>query len=110
VAAAKLDMKIKDLGTIVAERVLEGQDKGNPCKVIVKIGKPFPDENGEGCWYCPYSIAAGDHERIFYGAGNDSLQALRITISNIGAELSTIYAGLNLTWMGETDLGFSFRA
>jgi hypothetical protein len=100
-------MKLTDVGAIIIERALEGRVNDRPCAVIVKIGKPFPDETGGGSWCCPYSISVGADERIFYGAGVDSLQALRIAIKNIDAELSTIYRDLKLTWMGDTDLGFS---
>jgi hypothetical protein len=98
-------MKIKDLGIVIAERELQGNFNGQPCSIAVKIGKPFMAED-KSWWCCPYSIHTPEEERIFYGAGIDSLQALRIAILNIGAELSTVYSYLKVTWMGETDAGF----
>ncbi len=103
-------MKIENIGTVIAERELDGQENGKPCKVIVRLGKPFLAESGCGsCWYCPYSISSPEGERLFYGAGLDSLQALRIAISMLGSELSTLYADLRLKWAGEDDLGFASK-
>ena len=98
-------MKIESIGVVVAERELEGQGHDKPCKVVVRFGKPVQDEK-DGSWYCPYSITSPKGERVFYGAGLDSLQALRIAISNVGAELTTLYSDLDLKWADESDLGF----
>ncbi|HLJ30792.1 MAG TPA: hypothetical protein VKY85_29080 [Candidatus Angelobacter sp.] len=104
-----MKLKLADIGTIIAERQLEGLEDGNVRRLIVRIGKPFRDEENEGCWYCPYSIETSGNRRLFYGAGVDSLQALRIAISMIEADLASTYAQLSLTWMGQRDLGFSKR-
>lgn len=98
---------LTDVGTIIAERQLEGREKNDVRRVTVKIGKPFADLEDHSCWYCPYSIEWSDDRRVFYGAGVDSLQALRIAISMVGTELATSFAHLSLTWMGSDDLGFS---
>ena len=100
-------MKITELGTIIAERELEGHLNEQSCKVTVKIGKPFPDPNDKLCWYCPYSISTPTGEHMLYAAGVDSLQTLRLAIRQIDAELTAFYAELKLTWLGGTDLGFS---
>jgi hypothetical protein len=102
-----MKLKLTDIGAMIAERQLEGRENGKVCSVTVRIGKPFPDEEGQGSWYCPYSIEAGSTRRLFYGAGVDSLQALRIAISMIEAELTSKFGHLGLTWLGERDLGFS---
>jgi hypothetical protein len=102
-----MKLKLKNIGTLIVERHLEGREDDKICMVTVRIGKPFPDEEKEASWYCPYSIDTGSSQRLFYGAGVDSLQALRIAISMIGAELTSTFAHLNLTWLGERDLGFS---
>jgi hypothetical protein len=62
-----MNVDIKELGTIVAERQFSGQEDGKPCQVVVRIGKPFPNENKAECWYCPYSITMGTAQRVFYG-------------------------------------------
>jgi len=98
-------MKIEKIGTIFAERELDGRNKGSPCKVVVRLGRPVPNEK-DGSWCCPYSVTGPVGERLFYGAGVDSLQALRSAISNVGAELKTLYSDLKLTWAGDEDLGF----
>jgi len=100
-----MKLKIQDLGTTIAERILDGRENDNACTVTIRFGKPFPDEKEKDCWYCPYSILSGSDQRLFYGAGVDSLQAIRIAISMVKAELNNKYAHMNLTWMGEGDLG-----
>jgi hypothetical protein len=102
-----MKLNIQDIGTMIAERQFVGHADGKPCLVIVRIGKPFADEKQEGCWYCPYSITKEQDQRLFYGAGVDSLQALRIAFSNIEADLRNRYVGLNLEWMGDADLGLT---
>ena len=98
-------MKIENIREVIAERELDGQANGKACKVAVRFGKPFQDANDKS-WYCPYSIKTDSGERLFYGAGLDSLQALRIAVFNVGAELTTRYLNLSLKWVGEEDLGF----
>jgi hypothetical protein len=97
-------MKIEKIETIIAERELDGRRNGSPCKVFVRFGKPLQSEDAS--WYCPYSVTSPAGERLFYGAGVDSLQAVRSAISNVHAELKTLYSDLELTWVGEEDLGF----
>jgi len=102
----KMKLDIHDIGATIAERQFAGHDGGKPCLISVKIGKPFQDEDQEG-WYCPYSITSGPNQRLFYGAGVDSLQALRIAISMIEADLKSRFADLAPEWMGESDLGLT---
>jgi hypothetical protein len=99
-------MKITEVGRIIAERILHGQIGSSPCEVVIKLGMPVQDEGAANCWYCPYSITTPKSERLFYGAGFDSVQAIRIALSNIGAELTNRYADLRLEWDGSGDLGF----
>jgi hypothetical protein len=102
-------MKIENIGTVIAERELDGQDNGKPCKVIVRFSKPrqFADEAGDdSSWYCPYSIASPKGERLSYAGGVDSLQALRLAIQKAALELRTLYADLRSKWCGENDPGF----
>ena len=99
-------MRIQNIGTVIAERHLDGVEDGTPCKVVVRLGKPVQNHDDES-WYCPYSITTSKSERLFYGAGLDSLQALRIAISMVAAELNTLYSNLQLRWSGEEDLGFA---
>lgn len=99
-------MKIEKIGAPIAERELDGQDGDKPCKVVVRFGKPFQDKKDDP-WYCPYSITSPKGGCLFYGAGLDSLQALRIAISNARAELTSAYSDLKLRWADEEDLGFS---
>jgi hypothetical protein len=102
-----MKLKLTDIGTLIAERQLEGRENGKEYSVIVRIGKPFHGEDNQGSWYCPYSIEVGGTQRLFYGAGVDSVQALRIAISMVETELTSTFRHLDLRWMGESDLGFS---
>jgi hypothetical protein len=102
-----MKLKLTDIGTLIAERQLEGRENGKECSVMVRIGKPFHAEGSQGSWYCAYSIEFGSTQRLFYAAGVDSLQALRIAISMIETELTSTFRHLDLKWMGENDLGFS---
>ena len=98
----------KDIGTKIAERFLEGREKdGSTCKIVVKLGKPIPDKKETECWYCPYSITKGTERRVFYGAGIDSLQALRIAIAMVDCDLKSRYRHLTLTWMDDSSLGLT---
>jgi hypothetical protein len=99
-------MKITQIGRVIAERILHGQVGGTPCEVVVRLGMPVQDEGAAKCWYCPYSITTPENERVFYGAGFDSVQAIRIAFSNIGAELASRYPDMQLNWEGSVDLGF----
>ena len=96
---------MEGIGTIIAERYLDGIENGVPCMVLVRFGKPVQKDD-DGSWFCPYSITSSKGERLFYGAGLDALQALRIAISMVAAELATRYADLQLRWSGDEDLGF----
>jgi hypothetical protein len=99
-------MKITDLGTVIAQRELGGTLDERPCTVTVKIGKPYPAPDGKD-WYCPYGITTPTRERMSYAGGIDAVQALRLAMRKIDAELTLLSNELKLTWCGETDLGFS---
>jgi hypothetical protein len=43
-----------NLGEIIAERQLTGNHDGSAIEVIVRIGKPVPNEVAD--WICPYEI------------------------------------------------------
>jgi hypothetical protein len=75
--------------------------------VTVLIGKPetFPD--GNGC-YCPYQILGIGDQRVRYAGGEDTVQALMLTLKKIGTDLYAspeAKAGL-LTLYGSKDLDF----
>ena len=60
-----MNVDIKELGTIVAERQFSGQEGGKPCQVVVRIGKPFPDETRPNA-SCAYSINRRDALNEFF--------------------------------------------
>ena len=92
------------LGEVIAERRLEGEHEGHAITVTVKVGKPMPDP--DGLWSCPYLISSPVKERSFYAGGADAVQALYLALYMIGAELRSVFGGLQLRWYGQEDLGF----
>jgi len=96
-------MKMKEFSAVIAERELDGQFEGKPCKVTIRFGAPQQDESGS--WNCPFSISSPRGELRRYGAGVDSLQALRIALAMAAAQLGALYSDLNLSWDGQDDLG-----
>lgn len=97
-------MKLTSVGVIIAKRDLILT--GKPAVSII-IGKPEPFPDGNGC-YCPYQILGLGDQQVRYAGGEDTLQALTLTLTKIGTVLYTSIeakAGL-LTWNGDRDLGF----
>ena len=45
-----MKLKLTDIGTLIAERQFEGRENGKECNVIVRIGKPFHDDDNQGSW------------------------------------------------------------
>lgn len=100
-------VKITNIEVIVATRELE---LGGKPRVSVVVGKPerFPDESG---FYCAFQITGLGDDTIKYGAGEDAVQALMLTLKRIGAFLYTSAEAKSgvLTWACATtpgDLGF----
>jgi hypothetical protein len=103
-------MQDERLGSVVAQRALtltdeDGQDR---C-VVVLIGQPV--QNVSESWTCPFVIEGlgDDNLREIYGA--DSMQALVFAIMTIATVLESYQLKsntLNLTWLGDQDLGFEF--
>jgi hypothetical protein len=99
-------IELKDVGVVIATRelTLDGNQK-----VEVLIGKPEPRPDGID-WYCPYQTIGRESGKVFYGIGVDTVQALILALSMVGAELycSEEYREGRLTWdCGRNcDLGF----
>ena len=97
-------MKLNNVGVVIAQRELSLSTKAI---VTVVIGKPEPFPDGNGC-YCPYQIIGLGDQKVRYAGGEDTAQALMLTLQTIGAVLYASHeakSGL-LTWNGGTDLGF----
>lgn len=97
-------MELNDVGPVIAARELEISTSKR--KVTVRLGTPtrFPDGND---YYCPYQVLGLGRDRVFYGAGVDSLQALILALHNIGAELYTSNEAKTgqLTWLDDRNFG-----
>jgi hypothetical protein len=96
------------LGTVIATRELDFvRENGESELALVFVGAPVqPEANGP--WQCPYQIRTPSFERNFAIAGEDSMQALILSIHVIGSELIALerkYKGVFKQY-GGTDLGF----
>lgn len=95
-------MQCSTIDPIIARRRLT---QSGSSELLVEIGAPRPFDDGTG-WYCPYRIG-GEGSRIGWIGGVDGVQALRLAIRVIGAELQgLVNSGQHLTWDGSPDLGF----
>lgn len=100
-------MKLKNVGVVVATRELTlDEDR----KVEVLIGKPEPCPDGVD-WYCPHQTVGRGSGEVRYAIGVDTVQALILALSMVGAELyySEEYSAGRLTWdcgAVKGDLGF----
>ena len=70
----------------IAERRLELRKDDGSIEVVVKLGRPEPDDALDA-WKCPYEVWFGDscREMAMYGA--DSMQALQLSIATLDMEL-----------------------
>jgi hypothetical protein len=99
--------KLRDIGEVIASRDLTlDQSK----KVTILMGKPrcFPEPVG---WICPYQKIGVGLNHVKNAYGGDSVQALILALSMVGAELycSAEYEAGRLSWDGgavKGDLGF----
>ncbi|MDX6744721.1 DUF2283 domain-containing protein [Actinocorallia sp. A-T 12471] len=94
---------------VIARRVLQlhdvdGQGVGD---VVVSIGQPFLDPEGEGEWACPYAIEGlGDWDGQYQIAGEDAVQALQLVQGVIWGVLTGSEMSHRLRLWGRPDLGF----
>lgn len=97
------------LGVVIAKRELEFKDKGIEKKIIIKIGKPKKDKEISDGYYCPFMILGIGKENVQVAFGEDSIQALELAYSMIGALMVLYYQKLHphkITWNGDSRLGF----
>jgi len=99
-------MQLTNIGELFISRILQLHDTAH---VKIAIGKPkkFPDGKD---YYCPYQIIGLGDEKVNWGGGIDEIQALLLTLEQIGIILnnSEEYKQGNLSWIGSEDgnLGF----
>lgn len=100
-------LKLDNVGEVIASRelTLDGSTK-----VTVLIGKP-QCKPAPVDWYCPYQTVGVGSGRVRCGYGGDSVQALVLALSMVGAELycSAEYEAGRLSWdwgAVKGDLGF----
>jgi hypothetical protein len=100
-------IKLQNVGVVIAARELTLDENQ---KVEVLIGKPEPCPDGVD-WYCPHQTVGRGSGEVRYAIGVDTVQALILALSMVGAELycSEEYSAGRLTWdcgAVKGDLGF----
>jgi len=89
-------MELTNIGIAIASRDLTLDDKET---VSILIGKPeiLP---GSDDWYCPHQAVGIGSGKVRYAIGVDSVQALVLSLSMLGAELycSPEYEAGRLSW------------
>jgi hypothetical protein len=81
----------------VAVRVLKYQDDEGDADVSIRLFAPEPQDNH---WICRFEIVGPDETLTRYGARQDSMQALVLALTMIGAILyaSDAHKAGNLGW------------
>jgi hypothetical protein len=104
-------MHLENVGTLLAERVLDLDTGGGRRQVQVLIGvpRPLPDSTDV---YCPYQIVGLLGGAVRYTEGVDAAQAIYLAMEAIGTALVATPEARSgrLSWYGETALGFPVRA
>ena len=104
-------MHPKNVGTLLAERVLDLETGVGRREVRVLIGIPreIPESTDV---YCPYQIVGLLGGTVRYTEGVDAAQAIYLAMEAIGTTLAATPEARSgrLTWYGETALGFPVRA
>ncbi len=101
-------MQLTSIGELFVSRALQ-LNETHSTNVTITIGKPqkFPDGQD---YYCPYQIIGLGDGKIRWGGGIDEIQALLLTLEQIGIFLSNSekYKQGTLSWIGSEDgnLGF----
>jgi len=95
------------LGKVVAIRHLEFVGStGVSEPAVVQVGEPVHPAGGP--WWCPYQVKTQSFERTFAMAGEDSMQALILTVHVLSTELKALARQHHGVFKqhGEPDLGF----
>jgi hypothetical protein len=104
-------MHLENVGTLLAERVLDLETSAGRRHVRVLIGIPreLPDSTDV---YCPYQIVGILGGGVRYTEGVDAAQAIYLAMEAIGTALAATPEARSgrLSWYGETALGFPVRA
>lgn len=100
-------MHLENVGVVIASRELLLDENR---KIEVLIGKPEPCPDGID-WYCPHQTVGVRSGRVRSAIDVDSMQALILALSMVGAELYTSeeYESGRLSWdcgAVKGDLGF----
>jgi hypothetical protein len=90
----------------IATRILSVRQGDQDTRVSIRI---FAPEASKQNWSCRYEIAWPDGTRKMAAGGVDSVQALRLALQMIGAEIYTseYHKSGNLIWH-ETGRGYGF--
>jgi hypothetical protein len=96
-------MNMDVLTEVIAERELE-RNGVDAAPAVVRIGRPMPAPEVD--WMCSFQILGAGDEVVRTAYGLDAVQALKLCLEMIRADLGTLQRAHGLTWMGGDDLGF----
>ena len=90
------------IGQCVAERQLELKLASSSEPVVVRIGTPYFVKEMDA-WQCPYEIEMKGRKKVFAIYGEDSMQALALTLKVLDVELEVTakQASGSILWFGE---------
>jgi hypothetical protein len=91
-----------DIGTVIAERVLDLPEEDGMIKILVGM----PRKTSHDDFITPYRIVGIGDEKVRLAAGVDSTQALQLVFKMIGADLHDEQSRHRIEWLGRSDLGF----
>jgi hypothetical protein len=103
-----LTMPYQPLGHIVATRELDFERSSGEVELaLVMVGEPV-QPTSDGPWYCPYQIRTTSFEKSYAIAGEDSMQALILTLHVLSSVLISLERqhGGQFKQYGGRDLGF----
>jgi hypothetical protein len=103
-----LPFKIEDMGRVLASRKLYLVD---PPQITFEVNIYQPKAFSEGGgFYCPIQVNGSSENKVFYGAGLDSMQALDLSLKSLASLIDVLSRDLGgkLRWTDEDDkLGFT---
>ncbi len=101
-------MPYQPLGNVIATRELDFVHESGVVELaVVSVGEPVQSDES-GPWLCPYQVRTPSFERAFAIGGEDSMQALILSLHIISSELISLerqHGGV-FKQHGAPDLGF----
>lgn len=91
-----------ELGTIIAERILQSPKVDNQVRVRIGCPQKTPRED----FITPYQIIGVSDEKVRFAAGLDAVQSLQLVLQMIAADIHYRLKQYQLHWADRGDPGF----